>query len=109
MKRPAFSLIELITVIAILGTVVFVALPGLSRFSASLSLQASAKAVAAELRQLQTKARLTHTTQTFGATSISFAASGFPPPGGSGTIVLRDRFARSKKIIVSSSGRIRLE
>ena len=123
MKRPAFTLIELITIIAILGSIVFITLPGLSRFSANLSLQASAKTIITELRQLQTKARLTHTTQLFKPdqtklpsnisyskiANISFAASGFPPPGGSGTIVLRNRFGRQKKIIVASSGRVRFE
>lgn len=109
MRRPAFSLIEIITVIAILGAIVFVTLPGLNRFSENLSLQAEAKALVTELRQLQTRARLTHTTQRYGTTNICFAASGFPPPGGSGTIVLSNRFAQQKKIIVASSGRVRLE
>jgi len=109
MKRLGFSLIELITVIAILGAIVFVTLPSLNRFSETLSLQASAKALLTELRQLQAQARLTHTTQRYGTTNISFSASGFPPPGGSGTIVLSNRLNQHKKVIVSSSGRIRLE
>jgi prepilin-type N-terminal cleavage/methylation domain-containing protein len=109
MKRPAFSLIELIVVMSILGSVLFISLPNLSRFSANLSLNGSATALVTELRQLQAKARLTHTTQRYGTTNIAFSASGFPPPGGSGTIVLRNRFGRQKKIIVASSGRIRCE
>ncbi len=41
--------------------------------------------------------------------TIKFASSGFPPPGGSGTVVLEDMGGRVKRIIVSSAGRIRME
>lgn len=109
MKRPAFTLIELIVVLAILGATIFVAQPGLRRFSASLELNAQAKALAVELRQLQSQARLTHSLQKHDNSKIAFAASGFPPPGGSGTIVLKNRFNQTKKVIVSSSGRVRIE
>ena len=44
-----------------------------------------------------------------GEVTIIFASSGYPPPGGSGTIKLKDSGARTKKIIVSSAGRIRVE
>jgi len=40
---------------------------------------------------------------------ISFSQSGFPIPGYSGTIIMSDRSGRTKKIIVSSFGRIRIE
>lgn len=40
---------------------------------------------------------------------ISFSQSGFPIPGYSGTITMSDRSGRTKKIIVSSFGRIRIE
>lgn len=41
--------------------------------------------------------------------TIKFAASGFPPPGGSGTVVIRTKSGGSKKVIVSSVGRVRIE
>ena len=40
---------------------------------------------------------------------IIFSASGSTPPGGSGTIILRDIGGRERRIIVSSIGRIRIE
>jgi hypothetical protein len=40
---------------------------------------------------------------------IGFSASGFPPPGKSGTLILEDAGGRTKKVVVSSLGRVRLE
>jgi len=41
--------------------------------------------------------------------TIRFSKTGFPPPGGSGTIILINKSGKTKKIIVSSVGRIRME
>jgi len=41
--------------------------------------------------------------------TIRFSKTGFPPAGGSGTVILEDLAGRSKRIIVSSAGRIRVE
>jgi prepilin-type N-terminal cleavage/methylation domain-containing protein len=41
--------------------------------------------------------------------TIKFASSGYPPPGGSGTIVVEGVSGRERKIIISSAGRIRRE
>jgi type II secretory pathway pseudopilin PulG len=40
---------------------------------------------------------------------IKFSSSGFPPAGGSGTVLLEDIGGRVKKVIVSSTGRVRME
>jgi prepilin-type N-terminal cleavage/methylation domain-containing protein len=41
--------------------------------------------------------------------AIKFAASGMPAFGGSGTLELKNRQGKSKKIIISSVGRIRIQ
>lgn len=41
--------------------------------------------------------------------AIKFAASGMPAFGGSGTLELKNKFGKSKKIIISAVGRIRVE
>ena len=119
----AFTLIELLVVIGIIAILSLIALPTFSSFSAQLCLNATARALAAQLRNLQSHAVLQHETLsldqnrlTFPAgikplllKNISFSASGFSPPGGSGTLILGNRFGRQKKIIVSSSGRVRIE
>lgn len=123
MRKPGFSLIELLVVISVLAIVATLSLPTFSRFSASLSLEASAKTLVSELRALQSQAMSQH--QTFSlnlaklnlpqnikfikTSNISFASSGFPPPGGSGSLIMQNQFGRQKKIIVSSTGRVRLE
>lgn len=40
---------------------------------------------------------------------LRFASTGFPPPGGSGTVVVEDRGGRTRSIILSSAGRVRME
>ena len=123
MHKKGFTLVELITVIAILATLLVIFIPRVSVFTLNLYLDASAKAVAANLRNLQSQAITKHQTtslsleslalpsqiQIISASNISFASSGFPPPGGSGSILLETRFGKSKKIVVSSSGRVRIE
>lgn len=41
--------------------------------------------------------------------AIKFSRSGFPPPGGSGSVALEDNGGRVKMIVVSSAGRVRME
>ena len=123
MKRPGFTLVEILIVISILAVSLSISLPVFYSFSEALSLNASARTVASELRKLQSQAMLVHETQSLDLASlnlparitptaisaISFSHTGNPPPGGSGTIVLENRFGKTKSIIVSSLGRVRIE
>lgn len=123
MSKKGFTLIEVLVVIAVVATITLVSFPAFSLFSAQLSLNAAARAVASDLRKLQSRAMLQHETlqlpggdlalppgiQAAKPCDFSFAASGAAPPGGSGTLVLKNRFGRQKKIIVSAAGRVRIE
>ena len=123
MNRKGFTLIEILIVISVLALIFSITLPTLSTFSAELSLEASTKAVASELRNLQSRAILQHKTlsldlsklklplgvKNINACNLSFSSSGFPPPGGSGTVILQNKFGRTRKVILSSAGRVRIE
>ncbi|NQT29794.1 MAG: type II secretion system protein [Candidatus Saganbacteria bacterium] len=123
MRRPGFTLVEILIVISILAVTLSISLPTFYSFSGQLSLNASARTVASKLRQLQSQAMLVHETQSLNLASlnlpasiipiaigtISFSHTGNPAPGGSGTIILQNRFGKTKSIIVSSLGRVRIE
>ena len=123
MKTRGFTLIELLVVIGIIAAFSLITLPTLSHYTAQVCLHAAARGLIAEIRGLQNQARLQHETVCLDladlslpagiklakSSHIAFAASGFPPPGGSGTLILANRFGRQKKIIVSAAGRVRLE
>ncbi|MFC1568092.1 type IV pilin protein [Candidatus Margulisiibacteriota bacterium] len=123
MNRKGLTLIEILVVLGIIGTLAIFALPTYYNFSAQLTLNAAARALAAELRGLQGQAVLQHKTlrldlagrrfpsgiKPVKLSEIGFSSSGFTPPGGSGTLILANRFGRQKKIIVSSAGRVRIE
>jgi len=123
MSRKGFTLIETLVVVAIIAALFAISIPTYSRFSAQLSLSTSAKAVASNLRAIQTQAVTQHKTLTLDlakislpsgisllkTSSISFSSSGAPPPGGSGTLMLQNKFGQTKKIIISSAGRVRIE
>jgi Tfp pilus assembly protein FimT len=113
----------LLIVISLLALLASFSVPTLSRFAAGFSLSASARALASAARAVQSQARLQHRTLSLDlgkinlparvrikkSSEIRFSSSGFPPPGGSGTIVLENQFKKTKKIIVSSAGRVRIE
>lgn len=123
MIRRGFSLVEITVVLVVLSVGLFLVFPAWQSFSAQISLQTSAQLLVSELHRLQSSAELEHKTVTLdptklnlsagltlsGKTDLSFSASGFPPPGGSGTLIVSNRFGQQKKIVVSSVGRIRLE
>ena len=122
-RGQGFTLIELLVVIAVIGIMLAATLPGLASFTARLSLHASAKCLTSEIRSVQAQAISCHETTSLDlgrlslpagiklikASQIAFAASGFTPPGGSGTLILGNKFGQQKKVIVSSAGRVRLE
>ncbi len=123
MKRNGFTLVEILIVLSILAVFSSFALSGFSGFSARLFLDSSAKSLASDLRALQSRAVLQHCTQNLAlddlnfppgihlasGKEIQFSPSGFPPPGGSGSLILQNRFGQTRRIIVSSVGRVRIE
>ncbi|MDI6731374.1 MAG: prepilin-type N-terminal cleavage/methylation domain-containing protein [Candidatus Margulisbacteria bacterium] len=118
-----FSLIESLIVIGILAILFCIGLPSLSRFQGSVLLESSAKSIASELQFSQSQAQLQHISRTFSSAnfplpksigyqspaSLTFSPSGNPQVGGSGSVTLVNAQGKTKKIIVSSLGRIRIE
>jgi prepilin-type N-terminal cleavage/methylation domain-containing protein len=123
MTRRAFTLIEIIIVLLVIASLSLIAYPTWQIFADQTTLQASGRLLVSELQRLQATAELEHQTKTFdptqiklpkgltlsGKTNLAFSDSGFPPPGGSGTLIITSRFGRQLKLVVSSVGRIRLE
>ncbi len=121
--KKGFSLIEMLVVVGILGMLFALSLPISRSFSSILYLNASAKGLASDLRKVQSQAMLQHKTLSINLGKLkfppgvsfanthdmSFSPSGCPPPGKSGTLILQNSFGRTKKVIVSSSGRVRIE
>jgi prepilin-type N-terminal cleavage/methylation domain-containing protein len=121
--KPAFSLIELLIVISVVSLLLIFGLPSFYYFRQNLSLATSAKMLASTLRETQAQAFLIHQTcslscealalpaevQVVSDPGICFSSSGFPPPGGSGTIIIANQLGKEKRIIVSSVGRVRIE
>ncbi|MDD5383083.1 MAG: prepilin-type N-terminal cleavage/methylation domain-containing protein [Candidatus Margulisbacteria bacterium] len=106
--RPAgFTLIEVLVVLSLIAVLLVLSIPAFTIFSQRLALNASARALASDLRVLQSRAIEQHRTLTLN--TISFSPSGYPPPGGSGTVVLKNRMGQMKKVVVSSAGRVRIE
>jgi prepilin-type N-terminal cleavage/methylation domain-containing protein len=141
--RNAFTLLELIIVMAAAAVIFSAAVSGFGPAKKRLELEASAHDAANALRLIRRKAcasasptefegelggfELSRTDPVSNAAvkmsskelpkgilfdapvSFKFAASGFPLAGSSGTAVLRNASGTTKKIIVSSFGRIRIE
>jgi len=94
-----------------------------ARFSATAKLNAASQGLVSHLRQLQAHAIARHQTQplNYGQSllpaglsfvscpAISFASSGFTAFGGSGTVIIKNRLGATKKIVVSTVGRVRIE
>lgn len=101
--RRGFSLIELIVVISIVSLICLISLPSYKRFCARPTINLSASTIASEIRTAQSRAYSENSTKQ--AQGIFFAPSGNPLPGKFGTIIVNN----SKKVIVSNSGRVRIE
>ncbi len=111
-----------VVVIFIVGILFSISLPTLKRFCDSLALNHTAQAIAGEIRTLQVKAYTQHQRLSLDIYRLlpsnifiaqvhifCFSDSGFPVPGGSGTLILRNQSGQTKSIIVSSLGRVRIE
>jgi prepilin-type N-terminal cleavage/methylation domain-containing protein len=123
MGRQGFTLIETLIIIAVLGVLLAATLPPFARFSAQLALNTTANNIVSELRALQSQAAMRHKTlwlnpdkikllngiKFLAEKELSFSPSGCPPPGGSGTLIIINKFNKIKKIILSSAGRVRVE
>ncbi|PIS31504.1 hypothetical protein COT42_00985 [Candidatus Saganbacteria bacterium CG08_land_8_20_14_0_20_45_16] len=121
MKLKGFTLLELLVTVACVGLLFSLSLPSLVSLAGQLTLNNQARVISSNLRVLQAEAETQHTRLTFALPSLpngvnlikpanfSFAASGFPVPGGSGTLIIGNKFGQQRKIILSSAGRVRLE
>lgn len=107
MGKRGFTLVELMIVIGICGLMLSFSLPSLSRFKNSLLLDATSQAFASQLRAAQVKAMSSGATQA--VERFEFSKSGSSMPGGSGTKVFEDKFGFSRRVILSSAGRVRIE
>lgn len=142
-SKKAFTLLEIIIVISIIGTASLLSVSSMMRYSAAVSLNSAAaqiQSVLSLIRQYAVSSGAMHelfcegnhyairkqniatgvfeeiksavlpnNTSFTNHISIRFASSGFPVPGYFGSITLRNKHKKTKKIIVSSVGRIRIE
>ena len=111
--RRGFTLVELLIVISILMLLSAASLSALYAFRANLALNYSAEYAKAAIRRSQMHAIAKQTTVSCRPAGLNktfvFSRSGFPVVGGSGTGTLKNSTGRTKKIIVSSVGRVRVE
>lgn len=122
-KSRAFTLVEIIVVIAVCSSLFSLSFYSLRRFLSQSQLATSADKLVSELRKIQSQARLERQTTSLDiskqnlpsgikiikTSQIKFAPSGFTDFGGSGSIILRNRLGKTKKIVVSTVGRVRVE
>lgn len=106
-QKFGFTLIELLIVISICGLIISISFPTLTNFKENFYLDALARERASEIRKVQSLAMGKGEVQSIGR--FKFSRTGSPLPGGTGTEILEGRSGRSKKIIVSSIGRVRIE
>lgn len=138
MRKPqAFTLLEMVMVIVIMAIILAVTIPTTFQFSRLINLDAAARSVVSDLNSARQLARSSsrHIQVSFSGNTISFkdgtkqiktgalpagikftypktlgfAASGFPSPGESGTVIIGNMRQGQRKVIVSSLGRIRVE
>ena len=137
-KRRGFTIIELLIVLAVIGSLLAISYVSVMRFKASLECRGSVDQVVADIRLTQQLAdtsyqlcriefsvggnsyRIIKGDQLFrsrclggklkfsGKSYFSFVPSGYTDVGGSGTLIIIGMPAE-KKIVVSSRGRIRVE
>jgi len=94
-------------VIGFCGLLFAFSLPTLTKYRETIKLEATARVIVADLRRTQCSAHASN--ESISSNGFTFSRTGFPTPGGSGTLVLSGHFARERKVIVSSVGRVRFE
>ncbi len=119
--RAGFSLPELLVVISLIFLLA-AAFPAFYGSKTQLLLGFESSLVASEIRKTQSMAVATGQATSWDSAAcnlpgglsfsanrvFSFSSSGFTPPGGSGTLILKAGNS-IRKIIVSSYGRVRVE
>jgi len=137
-KSSAFTLVEVLIVLAIIGSVLAFSVVGIAKFRNSLEYTNSVNQVLSDIKftqqladtssrtcriefkagenvysiiqgaQLYRSCAVSGKIQFYGKTYFSFVSSGYTEVGGSGTLFLGGS-TKIKKIVVSSRGRIRIE
>lgn len=121
--NKSFTLIELLMIMAILALIIGMSIPTFSSFKNQLLLNATAQRIASDLRKIQSQAYSEHKTLSLdpnqlelpsgirlkSGKTISFSPSGSTSFGGSGSLLLQNQRGQTKKIIVSTVGRVRVE
>jgi prepilin-type N-terminal cleavage/methylation domain-containing protein len=119
--RDGFSLPEMLVVLSLLFLLLS-SIPALNGSKNHLLLGIESSLVASRIRNIQAQAISTGSVCRFDSSTyglpagivfapnriFSFSSSGFPPPGGSGTLTLKAG-GSVRRIIVSSYGRVRVE
>ena len=136
-QRQAFTLLEMIIVIMISMIILAITIPTTYQFSRLINLDAAARSVVSDLNSARQLARSEgrHIQVVFSGNTVTFkdgtkeirsstlpaeikfnipktlgfAATGFPSPGESGTVIIGNVGKGQRKVVVSSLGRIRVE
>jgi len=109
MEKRGFSLVELIVVVSFMVASFIVFSPSLFCLRENVIFDSSVKNTAMEVRLAQIEAISAGRAVKAGDSSFVFARSGAVVPGGSGTKTLASKFGKTRKIVVSSIGRVRVE
>lgn len=136
-KYQAFTLLEMVIVLVIMAIILAITIPTTFQFSRLINLDAAARSVVSDLNSARQLARSSsrHIRVAFAGNTVSFkdgakeiksgtipagikfaypktlgfAASGFPSPGESGTVIIGNMGRSQRKVVLSSQGRIRVE
>jgi prepilin-type N-terminal cleavage/methylation domain-containing protein len=105
--KNGFTLTETLIVLSIVALLLGFGTRNTLSYYETLRLQQNAEKIAAQLRLAQNKAITSGETQS--SNGVLFAASGFPAPGSKNTITITSAQKKTRKVIVSGIGRIRVE
>lgn len=122
-RSRGFTALELLITVSLISILFTLALPSLAAFKGRLYLKCLATEITNELRRTQIKAMISGGPVVWGVNQrllppeifivnnkiFKYASSGNCLPGGSGTLNVSNRYCQTKKIVVSSVGRVRVE
>jgi prepilin-type N-terminal cleavage/methylation domain-containing protein len=121
-RTDGFTLIELLLVMGILSFLAVFSLPALFHYRSNLMLEVSGRAMVSEINLAQARAmaggqaswqatafHFPAGVKPVGLKTFTFSASGFTPPGGSGTQTIINSDGHTRNIVVSNVGRVRIE